>query len=199
MGASWLPKSTDLRDQDATSASWNPARYLWSPSKSLPNKDLGQQCDWREGILVSAQQGLVFTCIVLFIWGASRRLMGMVRFLKSPPPPAQPPLKPGETMWRALFCLFSHLFASTLSNVIYVDSPSPRETLFSCRKQNDLSKHLKEKAAVPSKLLSLMVAEKPGWRRITPMLPTKENLKKKKCRLRGISLSLSIPFFKWSE
>ena len=84
----------------------------------------------------------------------------MVRFLKVPP--AQPPLKPGETMWRALFCLFPHLFASTLSNIIYVDSPSPRETLFSCRKQNDLSKHLKEKAAVPSALLSLMVAKKPG-------------------------------------
>ena len=82
------------------------------PAKSLANKDLGQQCDWREGTLVSAQQGPVFTCIVLFIRGASRRLMGMVRFLKSP----QPPLKPGETMWRALFCVFSLICLNTFQH-----------------------------------------------------------------------------------
>lgn len=67
-----------------------------------------------------------------------------ISLLKSPPGLCQ--LMRSFGALTVLFS-FSYLFTSVLSNAFYFNSPSSKETLFSFRKLNDLSKHLKEKAA----------------------------------------------------
>lgn len=121
-----------------------PGCHLWflgpretsvEPQNLYRTRTWGEQCDWREGTrgLQHMHSGAQLAHPLSVYLGCFQEAEGDGKVAEVTPSYHWRLVRPCGGL-TCLFSLFSRLFAATRSNVICVDSRSPRETLFSCCK-----------------------------------------------------------------